>query len=232
MIVAPKSLRGAAGSCIVVQETVRRRMPRRVLNRISVPFAPVAGFPTPEQAAMRLEPAVEEPNQRREFLQAYDSHLEKIYRYILSRIRVREVAQDLTSDVFTRAWAFLKKGAAVKHWGAFLYTLATNALRDFSRSRARSERVFSTLDAHTLEANECVRVDPATDNELDLRHEYETTLANLNGLKPTYRQVVFLRYVEGYHTAEIATIMNRSSTWVRVTLHRALKKLRVGAVRV
>ncbi len=172
--------------------------------------------------------SVEEPAQQHEFLQAYDSHLEKIYRYILSRIRVREIAQDLTSDVFTHAWAFLKKGAAVKHWGAFLYTLAANALCDFTRSRARSEQVFSTLDAHTLEANERVRVDPTSDGELDRRHEYETALANLNGLKSTYRRVVLLRYVEGYRTTEIATMMNRPRTWVRVTLHRALKKLRTA----
>lgn len=201
-------------------------MPRRVLNRTSLVFTPVVGFPTPAQTAPHLTATAEEPLQKREFLAAYDSHLEKIYRYILSRIRMREVAQDLTSDVFTRAWAFLKKGAAVKHWGAFLYTLATNALRDFSRSRARSEQVFSTLEPHALEANESVRVDPVSDGELDRRHEYETALANLNDLKPTYRQAVFLRYVEGYRTTEIAAIMNRSSTWVRVTLHRALKKLR------
>lgn len=207
-------------------------MPRRVLNRISVPFAPVTGFPAPEQAVMRLEPATEEPNQQHEFLQVYDSHLEKIYRYILSRIRVREVAQDLTSDVFTHAWAFLKKGAAVKHWGAFLYALATNALCDFTRSRARSERVFSALEPHTLEADERVRVEPITDGELDRRHEYEAALTNLNDLKPTYRQVVFLRYVEGYRTPEIARIMNRTNTWVRVTTHRALKKLRTGVARV
>lgn len=201
-------------------------MPRRVLNRTSFAFTPIAGFPPPEQAVTRLAATVEEPPQKREFLAAYDSHLEKIYRYILSRIRMREVAQDLTSEVFAHAWAFLKKGAAVKHWGAFLYTLATNALRDFARSRARAEQAFSTLDPHALETNEHARINPTSDGELDRRHEYETALANLNDLKPTYRQVVFLRYVEGYRTTEIATIMNRSSTWVRVTLHRALKKLR------
>ncbi|MBI2624528.1 RNA polymerase sigma factor [Candidatus Parcubacteria bacterium] len=214
-------------------------MPRRVLNRFSTDFAPLVGQITPEKTAPRGAVVIDANNDKRtpaepqhEFLEAYDSYLEKIYRYILSRIRVREVAQDLTSDVFTRAWAFLKKGAAVKHWGAFLYTLATNALRDFGRSRGRRERVFSSIAPHALENNDRVRVEPDSDRELDRRREYEVALVNLNNLKPTYRQVVFLRYVEGYRTCEIATIMNRSSTWVRVTLHRALKRLRSGIRRV
>lgn len=198
-------------------------MPRRVLNRTPVAlFDGQTLLPTIGPRAVELK--AEEAKKNEEFLVAYDSHLEKIYRYIFSRIRIRELAQDLTSDVFLRAWAFIKKGAVVRHWAAFLYTLASNALKDFYRSKAHAAQAFSSLGPHVLEKT--LQEEPDFAGTFDRGRQYETALARLNELKPMYRQVVFLRYVEGYRPVEIARQLGRSHAWVRVVLHRALKKLK------
>ncbi|MBI2625421.1 RNA polymerase sigma factor [Candidatus Parcubacteria bacterium] len=192
-------------------------MARRVLNR--TPTILYGAHPLAPPAAPAFETRVKE-----EFLTAYDSHLEKIYRYIFSRIRVKALAQDLTSEVFLRAWTFIKRGAVVRHWAAFLYTLAANALKDFYRSKAHAAQPFSALGPHTLE--KALQEEPDFAGDFDRGQQYETALARLNDLKPMYRQVVLLRYVEGYRSAEIARQLGRSHAWVRVVLHRALKKLK------
>jgi RNA polymerase sigma-70 factor (ECF subfamily) len=51
-------------------------------------------------------------------------------------------------------------------------------------------------------------------------------LAMLKQLKPAQREVMVLRYLEGYSTQETARILGKSRVAVRVTLMRATRKAR------
>src|SRR5258708_7671392 len=68
----------------------------------------------------------------------YDTHFERIYAFVARRMRDRDKAEDLTSEVFHKALANLKSytwtGAPFAAW---LYRIAANAVADFSKRSAR-----------------------------------------------------------------------------------------------
>ena len=51
-------------------------------------------------------------------------------------------------------------------------------------------------------------------------------LPKIQQLKQEYQDVIHLKYIEGLSTRQTAKVLGKSSTNVRVTLHRALKKLK------
>jgi len=71
------------------------------------------------------------------FAELYDRHVDSVYRYLLYRVREPSDAEDLTSEVFTRAFANIHRYRwQGKSFLAWLYTIARNAVTD----RRRRER--------------------------------------------------------------------------------------------
>lgn len=56
--------------------------------------------------------------------------------------------------------------------------------------------------------------------------EVEKIMFIIKKLKQDYQEVLLLKYVEELTTAEIAEILNKSQVNVRITMHRAMKKLK------
>src|SRR6266403_555933 len=77
-------------------------------------------------------------NDPAKFGDLYDRHFERIYAFVARRMRDRDKAEDLTSEVFHKALANLKSytwtGAPFAAW---LYRIAANAVADFSKRSAR-----------------------------------------------------------------------------------------------
>ena len=59
--------------------------------------------------------------------------------------------------------------------------------------------------------------------EIDI--EVEKIMIVVKRMKQEYQEVILLRFVEELTTSEISSILDKSKTNVRVTLHRATKKL-------
>src|SRR5438552_10822829 len=80
---------------------------------------------------------------RAAFAELYDSYVDSVYRYLLYRVREASDAEDLTSEVFTRAFANIYRYRwQGKSFLAWLYTIARNAVTD----RRRRERPTVDLD--------------------------------------------------------------------------------------
>jgi RNA polymerase sigma-70 factor (ECF subfamily) len=62
--------------------------------------------------------------------------------------------------------------------------------------------------------------------ELNIKLENKEILQALKKLKQEYQEVITLRFVDELEMNEIAEIINKGQIAVRVTLHRALKKLK------
>src|SRR5712691_8869034 len=80
---------------------------------------------------------------REAFAELYDEYVDRVYRYLLYRVRDTADAEDLTSEVFTRAFANIHRYRwQGKSFLAWLYTIARNAVTD----RRRRERPTVDLD--------------------------------------------------------------------------------------
>lgn len=157
------------------------------------------------------------------FGQLYTAYVPKIYRYLLFKVATREEAEDLSAEVFLRAWQYLHgQLRTVKSLQALLYRIAKHLAIDYYRQRQPP--------AYQLDEAAAAGVLDERQQRLFEQVDQSMTVAQieraLRTLKDEYREVVLLRYVEQLTVGEIAEVTARSRGSVRVMLHRALRLLR------
>lgn len=154
----------------------------------------------------------------RAFVQLYDRFVDRIYRYVYFKVGSSTDAEDLTAQVFLRAWEAIGKYQVTgRPFTAWLYRIAHNLIVD--HHRARRETV-SLEETSPLEA-------PGTSlEEITQQHVNSELLRQaLRRLTPDQQEVLLLRFLEGYSVAEVAQMMGRSRGAIRTLQHRALAAL-------
>ena len=153
------------------------------------------------------------------FGKIYDLYAHRIYRFVYFKVSSVEEAQDITADVFLKAWSYLidEKGQEVRHLSALLYSMARNRVIDYYRSMSRE----------TLPLNESAEETIADGRSEQLKTDAKGLLEkHLRSLKDEYREALVMRYLDELETSEIAKILGKTQGNVRVLLHRALEALR------
>jgi RNA polymerase sigma-70 factor (ECF subfamily) len=153
------------------------------------------------------------------FGELYRKYVTQIYRYIRTRVSTERDAEDLTENVFLKAFEALEtyqeRGAP---FGAFLYMVARHAVVD----HYRSQKPLEQADDLSIVGNEVSSAEGALINKQELL-EISNALAKL---PENYREVIRLRVLMEMPTAEVAEWLGKQPSTVRVLLHRALKALR------
>jgi len=157
------------------------------------------------------------------FGELYDMYMRRIYRFVYFKVPSAEVAEDLTSETFLKAWQYLKGKKSVPHLQALLYSIARSVVIDWYRSSANERGDVSLDEAITGEA-------PGTGSERLLQaieNDFDVTwiLERLRGLKDEYREVIIMKYLDQMSNREIASALGKSASHVRVIAHRAMKAL-------
>jgi RNA polymerase sigma-70 factor (ECF subfamily) len=152
------------------------------------------------------------------FGELYERYAEVIFRYLYSHLESRLDAEDLTEDVFMRAWKALSKyDERGLPFSAFLFRSARNSLIDYYRQQKALQSI-EDLDLHSNEPGPEELVSEQLSNA-DLR-------GALAGLREDYRSVIIFRFLSGLSPEETAQVMQRSIGAVRVLQHRALLALK------
>jgi RNA polymerase sigma-70 factor (ECF subfamily) len=153
-----------------------------------------------------VEAAQRDPSR---FAELYELHFERVYAYIVRRVRDRHVAEDLTADVFHKALANLRsyqwRGTPFASW---LYAIASNAVADHGKRTARE--MTGPMPEVSVEAVE------------ELAHLFRL----VDRLPEDQRRVIVERFVEQRSIREIAQQLGRSEGAVKQLQLRALQKLR------
>ena len=149
----------------------------------------------------------------------YERYLDAIYRYVYYSVPDHAEAEDLTENVFLKAWQALPRfrlqGAGFRTW---LYRIAHNAIID----RHRTHKQTTSLEAATHLRDPA----PAPQTVVEADQEVLRLSAALSRLKPRARQVILCRFISGLSHAETAEVLGVSEGNVRVLQHRALKRMR------
>ena len=156
------------------------------------------------------------------FAGLYDRYVDQVYGYVRRRVGNREIAEDLTGDVFLRAWRrfdrFEWQGVDL---GAWLTTIARNRVHDhFKSARFRLER--SVDDVGDRDAG------PSTDapeRVAEARELARSLAAALEELKDDHREVIELRFVHDMSVTETATVLGRTVGATKALQYRALRAL-------
>ncbi len=158
---------------------------------------------------------------RHAFAGLYDQFADRIFRFILIKVRHEQEAEDLLQTVFIKAWNGLGGFDLRKaNFSAWLYKIATNAVYDYFRKSARQPQ--------NLELNEDLNITIAEDtgSQMDQIQAIGELRKKLKLLPSQYREVLELRFVQDFTLKETAEILQKSSLSVRLLQHRALKKLK------
>lgn len=156
------------------------------------------------------------------FAGLYDRYVDRVYGYVHRRVRHRQVAEDLTADVFLRAY----RGLPRFEWhgvdpAAWLLTIARNRVIDHVRSApVRLERA---RDVAPDEPDHGVDDDP---ERVTVGRDMTRALGEaLEALSPDHREVIELRFVHDCSVAVTAKVMGRSVDATKALQYRALKAL-------
>ncbi len=157
-----------------------------------------------------------------EFSDLYNEYFPKVFAYVYGRVQDKEVSLDIVSDVFEKAFIKKKSLRSPDSFGSWLFTIARNEVSSHWRkekpaARAAQEAAFEN-DLHHQ---------PRGPEETLLHRERLDALSLLvRALPQREQEIIALKFDAELTNREIAQVLNTSEVNVRVTIFRALRKLR------
>jgi RNA polymerase sigma-70 factor (ECF subfamily) len=143
-----------------------------------------------------------------DFVALYDRSVTDVYSYLYSRLRNRELAEDLTQDVFLAGARRAADGTPVEV--PWLIAVARNKLVDHWRSLSRRERRLRLIRSDA----------EAEDEPLDALDGTRAAEA-LEALNASYRLALVLRHVDGLSVPQVAEHLGRTVAATEQILSRA-----------
>lgn len=145
-----------------------------------------------------------------------------IYRLAVNQLGSASAAEDVFQDTFEALCRTNTSFNDAEHLKAWLLRVAINRCKNVKRSRARQKE--QTLDPAHLEG--CSTGERQRQDEL-AREDLASHVDNLlEGLSDDLRVALYLRYIEGYSTEEIAAIEGVTASAIRSRIHRARHQLK------
>jgi RNA polymerase sigma-70 factor (ECF subfamily) len=153
---------------------------------------------------------------RRAFERLYRAHSDRVYSLCARMVSDRGTAEELTQDVFVRAWEKLAQFRGESSFGTWLHRLAVNVTLNHLKSDGRHRR-------RTVGDDEVMDALPAMPLAPGDRMDLERAIAKL---PPGARRIFVLHDVEGFKHEEIAVQLGITSGGSKAQLHRARLLLR------
>ena len=192
------------------------------INRMD---SPPAGQPASSDAVVSWDVVVCRVRHDAESLALlYEKYYDPILRHCFYRVFNRHLAEDLTSETFLRVARHAHRfhGSTEAEFRRWLYTIATMAIRSHIRTqKRRKERLTSAAKEGAIPVGDEEYLPPELDDGSSvLLHQA------IGKLSQQQQEVVTLRYFGGLAPQEIAEILSKRPGAVRVTLSRAVARLR------
>lgn len=164
---------------------------------------------------------------RQAFERLYRQHVNRVFSLCARMVSDRTRAEELTQDVFVRAWEKLYLFRGESSFGTWLHRLTVNVVLNARKSEGRRQARFEETDDEnggvdaltTSRTSGTVGMPLAAGELLDLERA-------ITRLPPGARRVFVLHDVEGYKHEEIAEMLGVTTGATKAQLHRARMLLR------
>jgi RNA polymerase sigma-70 factor (ECF subfamily) len=164
-----------------------------------------------DRERLLIEAAQKDPSR---FAELYEENFARVWAFVIRRVCDRNVAQDITSEVFQQALANVKRfewrGVPFAAW---LYRIASNAVADHFARTAR-------------EKNSDAREDTVPPHEIEDIERRASLFRFVDRLPADQRRVLVMRFAEEQSIREIASALGRSEGAVKQLQWRGLQTLR------
>jgi RNA polymerase sigma-70 factor (ECF subfamily) len=165
-----------------------------------------------DRERLLIEAAQADPSR---FAELYETHFNRVWAFVIRRVRDRSAAQDVTSDVFHKALKNLKSYEVRDvPFAAWLYRIAANAVNDHfnrtAREQSASDQVVESEEPHDIEHVE----------------RRATLFRFVDRLPSDQRRVLVMRFGEERSIRDVATTIGKSEGAVKQLQWRGLQTLR------
>jgi RNA polymerase sigma-70 factor, ECF subfamily len=152
------------------------------------------------------------------FAPIYRKYLEQVYYYLFARVGDRHAAEDLTAQVFLEALEGLPRYRDKGNFPAWLFTIARRKAVDHHR------RNQPEVELHAAKNTQ----DPGQDMLANLLHAESLQSLNqlITNLEEDERELLRLRFAAGLKYADLAALLKRKESAVKMNLYRLLSRLK------
>lgn len=176
-----------------------------------------------ERAALRArEPAALE--------RFYDLYFDRVYGYVRRLLGEEHLAEDVTQDIFMHLHRSLQSYDPDRPLRPWVFTIATNKVRDHWRSRRHRDALYevsaATEEGSDYDGTPAVSHHRGPDERLASSELSEQVAEAIGEMPDIMKTTLVLRYYEGLSFAEIGALVDRNETAVRKRYSRALEELR------
>jgi RNA polymerase sigma-70 factor, ECF subfamily len=160
------------------------------------------------------------------FSQLYEHYFPQIYAFIMRRCGHQQLTEDLTSQVFLKAFKNLRDYQPRGYtFGAWVYRIATNALMDhYRKASTRSEHPTDELPERADQSR-------LAHEEIESEQQRQELLSLVDRLNEKDKHIITLKFFAELSVKEIAKVVSLSPNAVSVRIYRALDTLRQHAER-
>lgn len=161
-----------------------------------------------------------ERSTKERFIEKQEDLYDKVFRRCYSKTSSKEVAKDLTQDIFTRTWDYINKGKDIQYINSFVYRVTSNRIKDYYKKKKSIPMAnMGDFDENSVSSDDL-------HERIEHRAEMKRIKGRLNELGDRYSEVIRMRVFEGKSPQEIAEVLGERTNTVSVRIHRGLKKFR------
>ena len=149
----------------------------------------------------------------------FDRYHRRLFSFFVRMNGDRALSEDFTQAVFERILRYRKsyrENASFKTW---IFQIGRNVMKD----QYRLNPIKVDPDANVMELKLVDQIEEPPELYLDRKKRLEMAL---NQLKPEYREVVLLGWIENLRYSEVAETIGITEANVKVRMHRAIKQLK------
>lgn len=146
----------------------------------------------------------------------YDSYIDRIYRFLFYRVHHKQIAEDLTSIVFTKAFDKFASFDKKANFATWLFRIARNTVIDHYRTSKfviDIEDIFNITDSTNLS------------RDYELQEKLSHVKKYLADLSEDQRELVIMRLWDELSYDEISEITGKAPASLRVSFSRIIGKM-------
>lgn len=149
----------------------------------------------------------------------YDDYLKRVYKFVLFRVGGnRSLAEDLTQDIFLKAYEAYERYDPERSRSAWIYTIARNHIINYYKKERPG------VDLEEIENTNLVTFDVR--ESYAAKHDTTELLKAMARLSKEDAELIRMKYLEGWSFKELADMLGKSSVALRTQASRAMRRLK------
>lgn len=150
----------------------------------------------------------------------------RLFNYLFRLVSDRDEAEEVAQEAFVKAFIHAGKYKTIARFSTWLYTIATNLVRNRMRSKGRAPKIFSLWGRSRFDGEEEKQIDildPGRSPEEKLNDRELSGVINraIQQIPEKYRESFVLREINQLSYEEIAAVTGLKLGTVRSRINRA-----------